>query len=100
MDGQPAVLPDSPSNRELAANVHPPDWVNPAPARRYNLVVVGAGTAGLVCASGAVQLGAKVALVEGIFWAATASTWGACPPRGCSGPPVPCTTAARPPGWG
>jgi pyruvate/2-oxoglutarate dehydrogenase complex dihydrolipoamide dehydrogenase (E3) component len=51
-------------NRQLASHVHPPDWKNPEPASRYNLVVVGAGTAGLVCAAGAAGLGAKVALVE------------------------------------
>jgi pyruvate/2-oxoglutarate dehydrogenase complex dihydrolipoamide dehydrogenase (E3) component len=51
-------------NRELEANVHPPDWINPAPSGRYNLVVVGAGTAGLVTAAGAAGLGAKVALIE------------------------------------
>src|SRR5262249_54969221 len=37
---------------------------NPQPAKRYNLVVVGAGTAGLVCAAAAAGLGAKVALIE------------------------------------
>lgn len=51
-------------NRQLQANVHPVDWVNPHPDGRYNLVVVGAGTAGLVTAAGAAGLGAKVALVE------------------------------------
>ena len=35
-----------------------------AAQERYNLVVVGAGTAGLVAAAGAAGLGAKVALVE------------------------------------
>jgi len=48
----------------LLANVHPPAWVNPAPAGRYNLVVIGAGTAGLVAAAGAAGLGARVALIE------------------------------------
>jgi len=51
-------------NRKLEANVHPPDWINPKPSGRYNLVVVGAGTAGLVTAAGAAGLGAKVALIE------------------------------------
>jgi pyruvate/2-oxoglutarate dehydrogenase complex dihydrolipoamide dehydrogenase (E3) component len=51
-------------NQTLAANAHPSDWVNPAPKRRYNLVVVGGGTAGLVTAAGAAGLGASVALVE------------------------------------
>ena len=45
-------------------NVHPPGWVNPTPAGRYNLVVLGAGTAGLVSAVGAAGLGAKVAIIE------------------------------------
>lgn len=51
-------------NRKLLENVHPPDWVNPEPAPRYHMVVVGAGTAGLVSAAGAAGLGAKVALIE------------------------------------
>ncbi len=64
MDEKAEVFPDDEHNRELVANVHPADWVNPAPAKRYNLVVVGAGTAGLVTAAGAAGLGARVALVE------------------------------------
>jgi cation diffusion facilitator CzcD-associated flavoprotein CzcO len=44
--------------------VKPADWRNPEPAARYNLVVIGAGTAGLVTAAAAAGLGAKVALVE------------------------------------
>ncbi len=56
--------PPDEHNRALAAAVHPADWINPEPAPRYNLVVIGAGTAGLVSAAGAAGLGAKVALVE------------------------------------
>ncbi len=51
-------------NRRLLANVRPAQWVNPEPAPRYHLVVIGAGTAGLVAAAGAAGLGARVALVE------------------------------------
>ena len=51
-------------NQRLQSSVHPTDWINPDPSGRYNLVVVGAGTAGLVTAAGAAGLGAKVALVE------------------------------------
>ncbi|MEW6682880.1 MAG: mercuric reductase [Nitrospirota bacterium] len=58
------VLPDDVHNQRLVANVHPPGWVNPEPAGRYNLVVIGAGPAGLVTAAIASALGAKVALVE------------------------------------
>lgn len=51
-------------NKQLQANVHPIDWKNPSPTGRYNLVVIGAGTAGLVTAAAAAGLGAKVALIE------------------------------------
>src|SRR5581483_7105409 len=58
------VRPADSHNVRLVSNLHPPDWRNPVPAPRYNLVVLGAGTAGLVTAAGAAGLGAKVALVE------------------------------------
>jgi pyruvate/2-oxoglutarate dehydrogenase complex dihydrolipoamide dehydrogenase (E3) component len=58
------IQPLDEHNRKLVHNVHPPEWHNPDPAPRYNLVVLGAGTAGLVSAAGAAGLGAKVALVE------------------------------------
>lgn len=58
------VLPDDAHNQQLVANVHPSDWVNPEPAGRYNIVVIGAGTAGLITAVIAAGLGAKVALIE------------------------------------
>ncbi|HYG61669.1 MAG TPA: mercuric reductase [Thermoanaerobaculia bacterium] len=58
------VEPLDEHNRTLIDNVHPPAWVNPEPAGRYHLVVIGAGTAGLVSAAGAAGLGARVALVE------------------------------------
>ncbi len=58
------VLPKDEYNGRLVANVHPPDWINPEPPPRYNLVVIGAGTAGLVTAAGAAGLGARVALIE------------------------------------
>ncbi len=60
----PALEPLDQYNRELAANVHPSDWENPKPKARYDLVVIGAGTAGLVSAAGAAGVGASVALIE------------------------------------
>ena len=60
----PKIAPLDVHNLALLARVHPPDWRNPAPAGRYNLVVIGAGTAGLVSAVGAAGLGAKVAIIE------------------------------------
>jgi hypothetical protein len=32
-------------DRELLANVRPPDWRNPTPRDRYDMVVIGAGPA-------------------------------------------------------
>lgn len=60
----PQTSPADEANRELVGHVHPLNWVNPEPAGRYNLVVIGAGTAGLVTAAGAAGLGARVALIE------------------------------------
>jgi len=50
--------------RERLENLHPSEWRNPQPADRYNLVVIGAGPAGLAAAYAAAALGAKVALIE------------------------------------
>ena len=58
------VEPQDEFNQQLVANVHPSGWTNPVPSERYNLVVVGAGTAGLVTAAIGAGLGARVALVE------------------------------------
>jgi pyruvate/2-oxoglutarate dehydrogenase complex dihydrolipoamide dehydrogenase (E3) component len=64
MEQHPLILPDDVHNQTLLNNAHPASWKNPEPAPSYNLVVIGAGTAGLVTAAGAAGLGAKVALVE------------------------------------
>jgi pyruvate/2-oxoglutarate dehydrogenase complex dihydrolipoamide dehydrogenase (E3) component len=64
MDERLSLNPADVYNQTLAASVRPAEWVNPVPAPRYNLVVIGAGTAGLVSAAGAAALGAKVALIE------------------------------------
>ena len=58
------VLPNDEHNQKLVSNVRPPDWVNPDPTGTYNIVVIGAGTAGLVTAVIAAAVGAKVALIE------------------------------------
>ncbi|MFP4600754.1 MAG: FAD-containing oxidoreductase, partial [Persicimonas sp.] len=58
------VEPMDEANVELLDQVHPPAWVNPEPEERYNMVVIGAGTGGLVTAAAVAGLGGKVALVE------------------------------------
>ncbi len=62
--GSPPLEPWDAHNRRLIEHVHPLDWVNPTARDRYHLVVVGAGTGGLVCAAVAAALGARVALIE------------------------------------
>ena len=64
MPEQVMLLPDDEYNKTLLDNVHPAGWVNPQPSGRYNIVVIGAGTAGLVTAAIAAGVGAKVALIE------------------------------------
>ena len=61
-----SVLPMDEYNQTLVSYVHPNDWVNPTPSEIYDLVVMGAGTAGLVVAAGAagLDLGLRVALIE------------------------------------
>jgi len=59
---QPAPIDEH--NQKLVDNVHPSDWQNPTPDGTYNLVAIGAGTAGLISAIGTAGLGGKVALIE------------------------------------
>ncbi len=76
------LLPKDEHNQQLEANVHPPDWSNPTPSGRYNLVVIGAGTAGLVTAAGAAGLGAKVALIERSLMGGDCLNVGCVPSKG------------------
>jgi pyruvate/2-oxoglutarate dehydrogenase complex dihydrolipoamide dehydrogenase (E3) component len=57
-------MPADSADARLRAAVHPSGWTNPDPRGRYDLLVIGGGTAGLVSAMGAAGLGARVALVE------------------------------------
>ena len=82
MTGLINILPDDVHNRTLKANVHPDDWINPEPASRYNIVVIGAGTAGLVAAAGAAGLGARVALVERHLMGGDCLNFGCVPSKG------------------
>lgn len=83
---EPAILaPLDEFNRQLQGNVHPTDWTNPRPSGRYNLVVIGAGTAGLVTAAGAAGLGAKVALIERNFMGGDCLNVGCVPSKALIG---------------
>jgi pyruvate/2-oxoglutarate dehydrogenase complex dihydrolipoamide dehydrogenase (E3) component len=76
------LWPQDEFNEELEANVHPSRWANPRPEGRYHLVVIGAGTAGLVTAAGAAGLGAKVALIERNLMGGDCLNFGCVPSKG------------------
>jgi len=46
------------------ADLHPVAWANPKPMDRYQLVIVGAGSAGVAAAELAIAMGLKVAMIE------------------------------------
>jgi pyruvate/2-oxoglutarate dehydrogenase complex dihydrolipoamide dehydrogenase (E3) component len=76
------TIAGDPHDEVLVANVHPPRWINPTPTGKYNLVVIGAGTAGLVSAGGAGGLGAKVALIERTLMGGDCLNVGCVPSKG------------------
>lgn len=80
--GRPIMEPYDEHNQKLVSHVHPHDWVNPEPQDRYHMVVIGAGTAGLVTAIVAAGLGAKVALVERHFMGGDCLNIGCVPSKG------------------
>lgn len=75
------LTPMDAHNEALRARVHPMDWANPTPADRYNMVVIGAGTAGLVTAAGVAGLGGKVALVERYLLGGDCLNYGCVPSK-------------------
>lgn len=82
MESSSTVLPFDIHNQSLVKNVRPKGWTNPTPSKPYNLVVIGAGTAGLVSAAGAAGLGAKVALVEKHLLGGDCLNYGCVPSKG------------------
>lgn len=76
-----SIRPDDALNRELMALVAPADWANPTPDGRYNLVVIGGGTAGLIASLGAAGMGAKVALIEDHMMGGDCLNWGCVPSK-------------------
>ena len=76
------TIPGDAGDMILVDNCHPPHWVNPTPAKKYNMVVIGGGTAGLVSAAGAAGLGAKVALIESNLLGGDCLNVGCVPSKG------------------
>lgn len=82
MSDNVTVEPMDAFNEALVAGAHPADWVNPEPHGRYNMVVIGAGTAGLATAAGAAGLGGEVALIERHLMGGDCLNYG-CVPSKC-----------------
>ncbi len=57
---------DSLDESRFLQRVRPSDWSNPLPRNPYDLLIIGAGPAGLEAADEAVRVGASVALIERI----------------------------------
>ena len=77
----PPPLPHDALERHRLDNVHPEAWQNPTPAARYQLLVIGAGPAGLAAARMAAALGARVALVERHLLGGTCLNTGCVPSK-------------------
>ena len=75
------VSPLDEYNATFLDNLHPKDWVDPAPKSSYNLVVIGAGAGGLVSAAGAAGVGARVALIESHLLGGDCLTVGCVPSK-------------------
>ncbi len=82
MPARTELLAEDRHDRDLTARVAPADWTNPEPPGRYHLVVIGAGTAGLVTAIVAAGLGARVALIERRLMGGDCLNFGCVPSKG------------------
>ena len=58
------LSPNDEHNQKLRDNVHPENWPTKPSTQTYDMVSIGAGTAGLVSSGGAAMLGARSALIE------------------------------------
>ena len=77
----PPTAPEDDHERKRIAELRPATWANPEPEKRYPLVVVGAGFAGLAGAELAATRGIKVALVERDFLGGTCVNTGCVPSK-------------------
>ena len=75
------LLPFDDANAQLMRTVAPKGWMAPVPKDRYHLVVIGAGTGGLVSAAIAAGLGARVALIERHMFGGDCLNFGCVPSK-------------------
>ena len=79
---RPEMLAEDRYDQALTDLVAPADWTNPEPDGRYHVVVIGAGTAGLVTAIASAGLGARVALIERRLMGGDCLNFGCVPSKG------------------
>ncbi|MGH0037491.1 MAG: mercuric reductase [Myxococcota bacterium] len=82
MNPATTILPGNQHDALRLARTHPSDYRNPTPDGRYNLVVIGAGSGGLISALVASSLGARVALVEQALLGGDCLNAGCVPSKG------------------
>ncbi len=80
------IFPVGRFDKQLQANAGPVDYKNPEPKGKYDLVVIGAGTAGLVSAAVAAALGAKTALIEKSLMGGDCLNYGCVPSKAVIAP--------------
>jgi pyruvate/2-oxoglutarate dehydrogenase complex dihydrolipoamide dehydrogenase (E3) component len=79
--GGPPPQSDQATRDEFLRRVRPPAWRNPQPKGSYDLVVVGAGPAGLSAAEFAQRQGRSVALVERGWLGGNSLNFGSIPSK-------------------
>jgi pyruvate/2-oxoglutarate dehydrogenase complex dihydrolipoamide dehydrogenase (E3) component len=77
----PSNAPQDVHERSRVASLRPRAWVNPEPAGRYRLAIIGAGPAGLAAAQTAAARGIKVALIERDYIGGTCLNTGCVPSK-------------------
>ena len=75
------IAPFDAPNRQTIAQGHPPDWQPPHPKDVYELVVIGAGPAGLMASLVAASAGHTVAMVERNLTGGTCVNFGCTPSK-------------------
>ena len=75
------IAPFDAPNRKTIAQGHPPDWQPPHPKDVYELVVIGAGPAGLMASLVAASAGHTVAMVERNLTGGTCVNFGCTPSK-------------------